>query len=221
MAKLAAVTGLAAEARIARRAGLAAAASGGDPGRTVAAIAELIADGASALVSFGICGGLDPALEPGALLLPHWVRDESGARFAVDAAWRGRVAASLAASGQAAAAGDLIGRAAIVATPAQKAALFAAGGAVGADLESHVVARAALRAGLPFLVLRAVADPAARALPPAALIELDGAGRPRLGAVLGSLARRPQQLPALLRVAGDARRALAALRRAAPALAAR
>ena len=219
MTKLAAVTGLAAEARIARRAGLAAAAAGGDSGRTESAIAELIADGASALVSFGICGGLDPALAPGALLLPHWVRDESGARFAVDAAWRGRVAAALAAHGQVAAAGDLLGADAVVATPAQKAVLFAASGAVGADLESHVVARAALRAGLPFLALRAVADPAARGLPPAALIELDSQGRPALGAVLGSLLRRPGQLPALLRVAGDARRALAALRRAAPMLA--
>jgi hypothetical protein len=38
--------------------------------------------------------------------------------------------------------------------------------------------------------------------------------------VLGSLARRPGQLPGLLRVALDTRRALAALRRAAPVLAA-
>jgi adenosylhomocysteine nucleosidase len=216
----AAVTGLAAEARIARRAGLAAAASGGDAGCTAASIARLIADGASALVSFGICAGLDPALAPGALLLPQAVRDESGARLAVDAAWRGRVAAALSVLGIAVAAGDLLGADAIVATPARKAALFGAGGAFAADLESHLVARAAAQAKLPFLALRAVADPASRALPPAALIELDPQGRPALGAVLGSLARRPGQLPALLRVAGDTRRALAALRRAAPVLAA-
>jgi adenosylhomocysteine nucleosidase len=215
----AAVTGLAAEARIARRAGLAASAAGGDAGRTKAAIALLIADGASALVSFGICGGLDPALEPGALLLPQAVRDEAGARLAVDAAWRGRVAAALSALGIAVAAGDLLGADAIVATPARKAALHGAG-AVAADLESHLVARAAAQAKLPFLALRAVADPASRALPSAALIELDSRGQPVLGAVLGSLARRPGQLPGLLRVALDTRRALAALRRAAPVLAA-
>lgn len=218
MTMIAAVTGLAAEARIARRAGLAAAAAGGEAARTEAAIARLVADGASALVSFGICGGLDPALAPGTLLLPRAVLDEAGARFAADPAWHGRAVAALAARSLAAATGDLLGAAEIVATPQRKQALHRATGAVAADLESHLVARAAARARLPFLALRAVADPAARALPPAALIELGPAGRPALGAVLCSLARRPGQLPALLRVAGEARRALAALRRAAPVL---
>jgi adenosylhomocysteine nucleosidase len=63
-----------------------------------------------------------------------------------------------------------------------------------------------------------VADPAERALPPAALIGLDAAGRPALGRVLLSLVRQPAQLPALLQLARDTRRALAALRRAGDAL---
>ena len=75
------------------------------------------------------------------------------------------------------------------------------------------------RADIPFAVLRAIADPAERALPPAALIGLNAAGRPALGRVLLSLASQPGQLPALLQVARDTRRALAALRRAGAALA--
>jgi adenosylhomocysteine nucleosidase len=219
--RVAAVTGLAAEARIARRAGLAAVASGGDAARTRAVIARLIADGATALVSFGICGGLDPALQPGCLLLPEAVRDEAGKRWAADRAWHARTAAALAAHGIAARHGDLLGADAIVASPARKAVLRRESGAIAADLESHHVARAAVEKGLPFLVLRAVADPAERALPPAALIELDASGRPALAAVLLSLARHPVQLPALLRVAIDTRHALRALDRAVIALAAR
>lgn len=215
----AAVTGLAAEARIARRAGLAAAASGGEPARTRAAIQSLIAGGATSLVSFGICGGLDPTLAPGRLLLPEAVRDEGGVRLGVDPAWHARVAAALAARGLTVLTGDILGAERIVASAARKAALRRATGALAADLESHHLARAALAAGLPFLVLRAVADPADRALPPAALIELDSSGRPALAAVLLSLLRDPLQLPALLRVAEDTRRALRALDRAVGAAA--
>jgi adenosylhomocysteine nucleosidase len=214
---LAAVTGLAAEAMIARRAGLRAAAAGGDGGRRMAVISRLVAEGASGLVSFGICGGLDPALASGRLLLPMAVRDEAGARFAVDRFWHQAVAAALAKTGIAVAAGDLLGAAAIVATPERKHALHA-GGAVAVDLESHLVARAALTAGIPFLVLRAVADPARRCLPPAALVGLDAEGHVALGAALASLWRRPAQLPALVRIAFETRNALRALRRAAPVL---
>jgi adenosylhomocysteine nucleosidase len=219
--RVAAVTGLAAEARIARRAGLAAAASGGDAARTRAVIARLVADGATALVSFGICGGLDPALQPGCLLLPEGVRDEAGKRWAADRAWHAHIAAALATRGIGARQGDMLGADAIVASPERKAVLRRESGAIAADLESHHVARAAVESGLPFLVLRAVADPAERALPPAALIELDASGRPALAAVLLSLARHPAQLPSLLRVASDTRRALRALDRGAVALAAR
>lgn len=216
--RVAAVTGLAAEARIAGRAGLLAAAAGGDAARTRAAAERLIAEGADALVSFGICGGLAPTLMPGSLVLASGVRDEAGQRFAVDAAWQERVAAAFAEHGIAAVTGDLLGLAAIVATPERKAALHRETGALAADLETHIAAAAAAKAGLPFLMLRAVADPAWRALPPAALVELDASGRPALAAVLRSLLAKPGQVPALLRVALDARSALGRLEQAAGAL---
>lgn len=216
----AAVTGLAAEATIARRAGMRAVAAGGHPARTVAAITELIAAGATGLVSFGICGGLDPALASGRLLLPDAVRDESGERLAVDGAWRAAAAAAMRTAGLALGSGEMLGAAAAIATPERKRALFAATGAVAVDLESHLVARAAAAARLPFIVLRAVADPAGRSLPAAALAGLDASGRPAIARILRALARDPSQLGALLRLARDTGRALGALRRAAPALAA-
>lgn len=214
---LAAVTGLAAEAAIARRVGLQAATAGGDSARRAAIVAQLVAAGASGLVSFGICGGLDPALASGRLLLPLAVRDEAGARLRVDRAWHQAMAAALAEAGITVATGDLLGARTLVATPERKRALNA-GGAIAVDLESHLVAQAAVAAGLPFLVLRAVADPAARRLPPAALLGLDAEGHAALGAVLGSLWRRPTQLLALLQIARETKAALRALRRAAPVL---
>jgi adenosylhomocysteine nucleosidase len=214
---VAAITGLAAEARIARAIGLRAVAAGGDAARTRAAIERLIGDGATGLVSFGICGGLDPAVASGTVLLPQAVRTASGKRYAVNTAWRAALAGALRLAGVVAVSSDIVGVSAIVDTPVRKAALFGDSGAA-ADLESHLVAEFAHAAGLPFIVLRAVADGAQRGLPPAALVGLNAAGGAALGPVLMSLARRPGQLPALALAALDTRRALATLRRAAHAL---
>jgi adenosylhomocysteine nucleosidase len=65
---------------------------------------------------------------------------------------------------------------------------------------------------LPFAVLRAVADPAERDLPPAALLALDGGGRISFLRVLGSVIRNPGQVPGLLALAGDAAAARRALK---------
>lgn len=214
-----AVCGLAAEARIARGIGLQALAAGGDAALTVAKLDRAIAAGAEGIVSFGICGGLDPALMPGALLLPEAVLSGEGARFPVDVAWREAVAASLRRAALAPQTGDILGLAAILATAAEKSSRFRSTFARAIDMESGHAARAAQAAGLPFLVLRVVADPAQRSLPPAALDAADGEGRPKLARVLRALAADPRQLPAMISLAREARLALAMLARAASAAA--
>lgn len=209
--KAAAVTGLEAEARIARRMGIAAEPSGGVASQTTAIAENLLRDGAEALVSFGIAGALAPSLPCGMILLPRAVIDERGARHAVDAAWHAGAAQALRDASVVFDEGDILGAAGPAASPARKAVLFRATGAVAVDLESHLVAAVAERAGKPFLALRAIADPALRALPPAAVNGLDARGKPALGPILLSVLRRPGQIPALLRLAGDTRCALAAL----------
>jgi hopanoid-associated phosphorylase len=216
--RLGAVTGLAAEARILHRRGLAAIATAGDAARTHAACARLLADGADALLSFGIAGALDPALVPGTLLLPRRVVGEGGEIFAADPAWHDRLRHALAARGLAPDEGDLLGRATIAMTVGEKATLRARACAVAVDLESAAAAAAARAAGRPFLVLRAVADPAGFALPHAAAIGLDDSGRAALAPVLASLLRRPGQVPSLLRLALHTRAALKSLARAAASL---
>ena len=52
----------------------------------------LVAAGADALVSFGLAGGLDPALAPGAILVPREVIADDGAALPTDAAWCAQVA---------------------------------------------------------------------------------------------------------------------------------
>ena len=60
-----------------------------------AAAAKLIEAGASALMSFGLAGGLDPALPAGSMIFPSEVisRDGSGVPTASD--WRERLSAAV------------------------------------------------------------------------------------------------------------------------------
>ncbi len=124
--------------------------------------------GVSGLLSFGLAGGLDPALAPGDLPVPRTVL-EGDAVFETDPALRARLGPGAEA--------PLLGAQGVISGAGYKAILFQATGACAVDLESGAVARVAARHGLPFAVLRAVCDPAERTLPPAALVGARRAGR--------------------------------------------
>jgi hopanoid-associated phosphorylase len=169
-----------------------------------AAAQELIARGAASLLSFGLAGGLAPGLAAGQVLLPRAVLTAQG-EYQADPALH----AWLLAAAPQAETGPLYAATAVIATPEAKQALHAATGAVAVDMESGLVAAQA--AGIPFAVLRAVSDPATHALPPAALVALDGEGRLDLAALLGALLRQPGQIPQLLRTGRESKQAMRAL----------
>jgi uridine phosphorylase len=171
--------------------------------------------GASALVSFGIAGGLDPALDAGRVILSGEVVGEAGRWVVPEALYRGLAALAPTIG---AVAGTVLGAERILATSAGKALARTRTGALAVDLESAIVARQAAEAGLPFIVLRAVADRATDELPQAALLPLHANGTPRLASVLGCVLRRPGEIARLVRLAGQTRRALDALRDPAQAL---
>jgi adenosylhomocysteine nucleosidase len=202
------VVGIAAEARIARRLGEVAI-GGGTPAGAEAAAERLVARGANALLSFGLAGGLDPDLHPGSIVVPVAVLDDGHRYFTDEGLCRGCGGAT---------ASLVLAVDAVVTDAASKQRLSAETGASAVDVESGAVARVAHRGHLQFAVLRAVCDPAQRGLPPAALVALDVRGTIRLARVLGSMAKRPWQIPALLRLAVDAAIARRALARAASVL---
>ncbi|MBN3767889.1 hypothetical protein G3O01_44285, partial [Burkholderia sp. Ac-20365] len=94
---------------------------------------------------------------------------------------------------------------------ADKAALHASTGALAVDMESHLAGAIAEANGLPFVVCRAIVDPAWRTLPSAATAGLRDDGTTAIGPILRELARQPSQLGGLLQVAADARAARASL----------
>jgi nucleoside phosphorylase len=200
-------SGLMAEAKIARRAGFAAVVGAGDYDRTVQLVADAVPQ-AECLVSFGIAGALAPGLRAGDVILSQEVIGDDG-RW-VSAALPGSRVGDLA-EAIGAIEGPVWGASKIAASQADKARAWIETGALAVDLESAVVARAAAAAGIPFLVLRAIADPATRHLPPAALLPLAHDGRPAISRITVSVLRNPGQLKGLVGLAREAHRALAAL----------
>jgi adenosylhomocysteine nucleosidase len=196
------VVGLRAEARIARRLGWPVAVGGGTPGGADRAARALIADGARALVSFGLAGGLSSALRPGDVLVPEAVLVE-GVQVSCDTA----LAAQLGGMTP----HRLLAGIAIAATAVDKDRLWRTTGAHAIDLESGAVARVAMAEKLPFAVLRAICDPAERNLPPAARLALDQAGVIGVWRVLFATVRQPGQIFGLLALAADAAAARRAL----------
>jgi adenosylhomocysteine nucleosidase len=196
------VTGLAAEARLARPLGLVRA-GGGLPDGALAAAEWLVEQGVDGLVSFGLAGGLDPALRPGDLVVPECVRD-GDCTYATACELSARLGSRR---------GILLAGRAAVATAMEKAGLFAQTGAAAIDLESGAVARVAARHAIPFAALRAICDPAGRDLPPASLAAVDRHGGIAILPVLASIARHPRQLPSLVALGRDAIIAYAALKR--------
>ncbi len=188
-----------------------------EPARARREAAALLGAGAELLVSFGVAGGLDPALLPGDLLLADKIVDAEGRSYAADIGARAELLSVL--KDERARGGALLGTAEVVATPDAKARLFAESGAAALDMESLPLAEAAAEAGRPFIAVRAVADPAGRAIPGAALAALGKEGRVDFLRLLAALARRPGDLAGFPALARDSARAKAALGRAALGLA--
>jgi adenosylhomocysteine nucleosidase len=160
----------------------------------------LINAGATSLTSFGMAGGLDPALAAGAIFLPSEVSAPHGTAIATARPWRERLAAALAVHSPRAE-GLLLSSERAVATVAHKAELFRATGAAAVDMESLAVAQVALSSTLPFIAVRVIVDAAADVLPRAVAAAADGAGPLRLWHLIGTLARSPGDLAPLLRLA--------------------
>ncbi len=169
-----------------------------------------------ALASFGLAGGLDPALRSGEVILADRVAGD-GVTLQVDGAWHARARSLL--QGEAGlTVGLLVGADAMVGTPETKRRLHETTGAIAVDMESPAVAATARQFNLPFLAIRVIADTAAGRVPDWLSGVVDGAGAVKTGSFCTGLLKRPGDLADIARLANANRRARASLRRVAALL---
>ncbi len=159
----------------------------------------LIDAGATALASWGMAGGLDPALRAGTIFLPSQVLGSDGRQLSTASEWRARLGVALAAQ-HPIASGKLLSAAQTIESIAAKAQAFSTTGALAVDMESAAVAAIAARHALPFIAVRVIIDTAQDALPRAA-VAATRSGQLRIWRLIASVARAPGEIAALLRIA--------------------
>ena len=226
MTRLGLVTGLALECRLAERAvpalfqqnQISAIPVAGQAEAARDAVRRLAERGAEMIVSFGFAGGLAPDLPAGTLLLPKTLRCAGRDDISVDQAEMAEGAVGLLVGATPLSRGVLLTVEAPVASVADKQQAQKRFETVAVDMESYWVAEACRGAGLGFLALRAVSDPAQRALPASAARAMGPDGNLQIGRLLGGLLSRPGDIPELVRLGLDSRKASAALGRAAALL---
>jgi adenosylhomocysteine nucleosidase len=180
--------------------------SGANAARAEDLTVDLIAAGAKAVISAGLCGGLDPALKSGDLIIGERVVSASGDVILSDRKL-------LAAAPKSAPHVAIFGSDDIIESAEKKTQLYARYASQTVDMESHGAARAAARANIPFIAVRAVADRAARALPKAALKAVTPSGGVNVVSVLIECVKAPQQFEEIAMLGRESGAATETLRR--------
>ncbi len=186
--------------------------AGADATRAAVLSRQLVGEGAGALLSFGIAGGLAPDIASGELILAERVCGSGREDYACDARWRAAVAARLSEAMVAFRGGAILGSARMLRSAADKESAHRESACLAIDMESAAVAAIAAESGLPFLAVRAVADRASDTLPSLVENAVKPNGRPAVGRAVAALLRHPSEIPATLRLARQTELALARLR---------
>lgn len=175
---------------------------------------EALRQGGAAVISFGLCGALEPGWAVGDLVIGEAVVDGPH-RFECDRAWTASLAAALPNARR----GLFWADGKMITSMERKAQLHMETGAAAADMESHMAGSAAAEFGVPFTIVRAVSDDSLTAIPRAAQAGFaeDGSIKP-LAVVFGLLNNYPDQTIELITLARNAGRAFKRLEAAAPSI---
>lgn len=198
------VTGLNREARQVDGAGVRVVAGGGAPHDLAAQLADLVGN-AAGIISFGMAGALEPSLRLGDWVIGNRLSGTYDAEC--DPAWVAALSRCL----PSARIGTCFADGQMISTAQAKRALASRHQALVVDMESHVAARAAAEAGVPFAILRCISDDASADLPPAIAVSMAAGGGLAPGAILTSILKQPGQIPALIRTTAGFARAFATL----------
>ena len=162
----------------------------------------LVKQGANQLISWGCAAGLDVSFKSGDLVLANSCVDSDNIEFGLNNEdWLIHAKTCLA---KHTLLRTYIGKLAesrrIVASSHDKAQIGSATGAIALDMESAAIAKVAQSHDLPFLSIRAIADPLNMDLPKAVSHALNERGEVILGKLLLFLLLHPAELPGLIKL---------------------
>lgn len=178
--------------------------------RAERAARQLVARGVDGLVSWGVAGGLDPALEAGVVVLADAIIQSDGSSLSSDAEWRHRLEITLD-SRVPAITGPLFHSDRVLSSVEEKRRAWERWRAGAVDMETAAIAAVAVESGLPWLAVRVVTDTAAMSLPTTVTASSGDDGRLRPAAI-ARLALSPRIWPDLVRLASSTRAAARSMR---------
>jgi adenosylhomocysteine nucleosidase len=154
-------------------------------------------EGCKGLLSFGMAGGLRDGLMPGNIIVPPVVFGPKGQVYETSELWLNSLCSNIS-SDDFLTIAPMVGAEEVIFNPETKKKLGISSKAVAVDMESHIVGAIAEKARIPFMVIRAVADPVGCSIPNWVFGNISEHGRPHYGALLAGLATHPWDFNKLL-----------------------
>ncbi|WP_340123319.1 phosphorylase [Methylobacter svalbardensis] len=173
--------------------------SGAGAGNAQTASELLIAQGATRLISWGCAAALSETLKPGDLVLADNLIDADNTQLAIHSDWHSYTK-NLLSNTLKVHTGSLAESNSIVAAAQDKKHLYTQTGAIALDMESIAIAKVARQNNLPFLAIRAIADPVSMDLPKAINHSVNNEGDIVLSKLLLYVALHPTELPGLIKL---------------------
>jgi len=202
------VSGMTGEGKIAAGTNVLSVLSGGDPVALGASLKNIDPTTIRAVVSFGVAGGLAPALNPADIVVASAIKDASGAVYPADPQLLQQIESSLQTHNIIFHEGGDFGSAAAVLDANAKQSLGAQTNTQSVDMESQVAAAWAEANHLPFAMLRTISDPQPLTVPAIALTALNPDGSINYDAVMDDISKHPGDLQPLLQLSKDTQAAL-------------
>ncbi len=173
--------------------------AGTGPDNAGVAVQLLLEKKVDAIISWGCAAALKTGINPGSLAIPKQLITENKQTLSLQSPWYNHCHDYL--SGHFTLCGETLAESScLISSSAEKHTVHQATGAELLDMESIAIARSAQQAGIPCMVIRAIADPVEMDLPYAIQYALNAQGEIKLNKLLVYIATHPGEILALIRL---------------------
>ena len=161
---------------------------------------KMVANGCEALISWGTAGALAADIHPGAIILPETILASGDQTFFTAKNWRRAFVKELKDCPNDVYLGQLSDTLQVLTSSKDKFSARSQTDSLAVDMESAAIAEVARNEKLPFMAIRAISDSFNMSIPESALKFTNPYGKVQLSRLITALARRPFDIPKLIRL---------------------